>query len=255
MKIDFDLQNQTNVKINQDYFLNLTRELLGRNLKIRPKEVLVSLFIVTPEKIKTLNQQFRNKNTTTTVLSFPQDEPIKKGVRNEKIVLGDIFLCPEIIKQKSEPLDYYFRHGLLHLLGLNHQQMEKIENGHDLCEEKTSFSNSVRCALRGIWEALMSERNLRIHYYVAALAIGLGFILHISRLEWLFVFFAIATVVIMEMINIAVEKILDLTHPHYNQDVRFIKDIFASVVLISAFTAVVIAYIIFIPKVIALFSI
>jgi rRNA maturation RNase YbeY len=253
VKIDFDLQNQTTNKIDQEYFLNLTREFLNKNLKIRPKELLISLFIVSPEKIKKLNQQFRDKNEATTVLSFPQDEPLKKGVKNEKVVLGDIFLCPEIIKQRGGSLDYYFKHGLLHLLGLNHKQMEKVERGHDLCEEKPSFINSLKCALRGMWEALTNERNLRIHYFVAALAIALGFILHISRLEWLFVFFTIATVIIMEMINIAVEKILDLTHPHYNPDVRFIKDVFASVVLISAFTALVIAYIIFVPKIVALF--
>ncbi|MDD3773814.1 MAG: rRNA maturation RNase YbeY [Patescibacteria group bacterium] len=255
MKIEFDLQNETNVRINRDYFINQTRKLLNKNLKIRPKHILISLFIVRPKKIKRLNQQFRNKNVSTTVLSFPQDEPLKKGVRNEKIVLGDIFICPEVIKKRNENLNFFYEHGLLHLLGLNHKQMEKVQNGHDLCEEKPSFGNSVKCALRGMWEALMSERNLRIHYMVAIGVIIAGFIVHISRLEWLFVFFAIATTIMMEIINIAIERILDLTHLHYDQNVRFIKDLFASVVLVSAFTAVVIGSIIFIPKIIALFYI
>lgn len=255
MKIKFDLQNQTTVKIKRSFFINLTHKLLNKNLKIRPKEIFISLFIVNPKKIKKLNQQFRNKNTATTVLSFPQDEPLKKGVRNEKIILGDIFLCPEIIKRKGQTLDFYFKHGLFHLLGLNHKQMEKMENGYHFCEEKPSFLNSIKCALRGIWDALVSERNLRIHFMVATGVIAAGFIVHISRLEWLFIFFAIATTIIMEMINIAIEKVLDLTHLYYDQNVRFIKDIFASVVLISAFTAVVIGSIIFIPKIIGLFYI
>jgi len=252
--IHLDLQNETALKIDREHFLLLTKEVLKKNLKILPKEIFISLFLVNAKKIKKIGQTFLKSKTLGTVLSFPQDEPLKKGVQDEKVVLGDIFLCPKNIKQRKGHLDYFYIHGLWHLLGLNHKQMEQVENGREICEEKSSFANSVKCALRGIIESLAKERNLRIHYMVALGVIIAGFIVHISRLEWLFVFFAIATTITMEMINIAIEKILDITHPHFDRDVRFIKNIFASIVLISAFTAVVIGSIIFIPKIITLFS-
>ena len=255
MQIHFDLQNKTQFKISQKDLLSITKDAIEQFLGENGHEIFISVFFVSPAEIKKLNKEHRHKNRTTTVLSFPQDEPIKNKPDQKKIVLGDLFLCPEVIWDKGEhDLEFYFTHGLYHLLGFSHHEMASIPSTKYLVEEPTSLFNSFRCAFRGVFEGLRDERNLQIHYSIAALAIILGFSLHISRLEWLFVFFAIALTVVMEMINTAVEKILDLVHPHYNHEVRYIKDIFAAVVLISAFTAMVVASILFIPKIISLFS-
>jgi len=254
VKIHFDLQNKTQFKIAKNELLSITKNAVGQFLGKNGREIFISVFIVEQDEIKELNRKHRGKDQTTTVLSFPQDEPLKNKTDNKKIVLGDLFLCPEFIRDKNEhELDYYFTHGIYHLLGFSHHEMASIPATKHLVEEPTSLINSFRCAFRGVFEAIMTERNIKIHYLVAAIAVILGFILHISKLEWLFVFFSIALVVIMEMINIAVEKILNLVHPHYNCEVRYIKDVFAAVVLISAFTSVVIAGIIFLPKILRLF--
>lgn len=254
MNIHFDFKNKTQFKIQRSDLLLIIQKAVKQFLGTNGKEVFISVFIVTPYEIKQLNQEHREKNQATTVLSFPQDEPLKNEPDEKKIVLGDLFICPEVIQEKNEhELDYYFSHGLYHLLGFSHQQMASIPATKHLVEESPSIFNSFRCAFRGVFEGLRTEKNLQIHYAIAALTIIAGFTLHVSRLEWLFIFFAIAMTVVMEIINTAIEKILDLTHPHYNREVRYIKDVFAAIVLISAFTAVVIGSIIFIPKIIALF--
>ncbi len=89
------------------------------------KTIYLSIFIVGEHEIVRLNQKYRKKPCSGTVLSFPQDEPLKKRSQSERIVLGDIFLCPENIKQTQKPLLFYLWHGLLHLLGLTHKEMEK----------------------------------------------------------------------------------------------------------------------------------
>ena len=116
-----------------------------------------------------------------------------------------------------------------------------------------SLKKSFYCAFRGLNKALKSERNLRIHFCLALVAILLGILLKISKTEWLFLIMIIALVLIVEMVNTAVEKILNLVCKDTNGQVRFIKDLFAAIVLIAALGSVILGSIIFIPKIIGLF--
>lgn len=119
-------------------------------------------------------------------------------------------------------------------------------------EEKPTIAKSFACAFRGVAEGWISERNLRIHTLFAVLAISLACVLKVSLTEWLFLALIIGVVIITEMINTAVEKILDLVYKGKNGKVRFIKDLFAGVVLIASILSLVGGAIIFIPKIIAL---
>ncbi|MCD6422065.1 diacylglycerol kinase family protein [bacterium] len=120
-------------------------------------------------------------------------------------------------------------------------------------DPKPTILKSFACAFRGVKEAFLSERNVRIHFALATLAIILGFCLKISSVEWLFLCVVISVVLITEFINTAVEKILDLVYKGQNGKVRFIKDVFAGVVLIAAISSLVIGGIIFLPKIFQLF--
>jgi len=123
----------------------------------------------------------------------------------------------------------------------------------NLKEKKHTLFASFKCAFRGVGEAWISEKSLRIHFYLAFLVIILGFIFQISRTEWLFITMIIALVLTTEMVNTAVEKILDLVCKEANGEVRFIKDLFAAIVLIAALGSLIIGAIIFIPKIAVLF--
>lgn len=84
---------------------------------------------------------------------------------------------------------------------------------------------------------------------MGVLAIYLGFILNISNTEWLFLVFAIGLVIIAEAFNTAFEIDIDLTSPQYHPYARDTKDVAAGAVLISAFVAVIVGLVIFLPKI------
>ncbi len=118
--------------------------------------------------------------------------------------------------------------------------------------EKPSLAKSFTCAFRGLLEGWLSERNLKIHFFLAFVAIILAILLKISLIEWLLLVVIIGVVIITEMINTAVEKILDLVYQGSNGKVRFIKDLFAGVVLVASLISLIVGGLIFIPKIAAL---
>ena len=130
INLQFELINQTKYNLKKRLFLPLAKNILDKMLSqsLKDKEIHLNLFLVSAKRIKELNKKFRQKNSTTTILSFPQDEPLKKPKIGEKIILGDIFLCPEEIGKSENDLEYFFLHGLLHLLGLNHKEIDKYKN-------------------------------------------------------------------------------------------------------------------------------
>jgi diacylglycerol kinase (ATP) len=107
-------------------------------------------------------------------------------------------------------------------------------------------------AFRGIGFAFRTQHNLWIHLVLAAVAVGLGFRLKISRTEWCFIAFAIGLVIAAELFNTAIEWLVDMVSPEWNEKAGKVKDVAAAAVLVSAVTALAIGCIIFLPKLVAL---
>jgi len=103
-------------------------------------------------------------------------------------------------------------------------------------------------AWNGIMDAVRSERNFRIHLAFGLLAIFTGFLLRISRVEWALIVLVIGMVLVTELFNTAIEKVIDYLKPDIHPSAKFVKDVAAGTVLISAFAAVVIGCLIFIPR-------
>lgn len=75
---------------------------------------------VSESKMQMLNKQFRSIDRPTDVLSFPQDR-----IPTQKIShLGNMFIAPDVVKKKNEKLEDVIKHGLLHLLGYDHESDE-----------------------------------------------------------------------------------------------------------------------------------
>ena len=96
------------------------------------------------------------------------------------------------------------------------------------------------------------ERNGKIQLAVAVLAIGCSIALQISLNEWICVLVCIAAVPSLEMLNSAIEKLCDLICPDYHPSIKIIKDVSAGAVLWTSMISVVVAGIIFLPKIISL---
>ncbi len=124
-------------------------------------------------------------------------------------------------------------------------------------EEKKAFSliarlKSTTHAWRGLGIFLRTTHNSWVHIFFALLAVYMGFLLHISGIEWVMIVFAIGLVIVTEALNTAFEIDIDLTSPTYHPYARDTKDIAAGAVLISVLVAGIIGLIIFLPKIIDL---
>jgi len=122
-------------------------------------------------------------------------------------------------------------------------------------EKKKKFSISARLksathAWRGLGLLFQTSHNTWGHIFFGLLAIYLGFILHISNTEWLFIIFAIGLVLITEALNSTIEIDINLTSPEYHPYARDTKDVAAGAVLLSVMLAIVVGIIIFLPKII-----
>lgn len=109
------------------------------------------------------------------------------------------------------------------------------------------FIKSLRAAVNGIMEVLRSERNAKIHLGIAVLVVLAGIRLGISSAEWAAVFFAMLLVFLAEIVNTAIEKMLDLIDERRNPRVGIIKDITAGAVLVAATGALIVGITVFWP--------
>lgn len=108
------------------------------------------------------------------------------------------------------------------------------------------FSNTFKNARKGFRLVMKSELNIRIHVVIAFLVTLLAFVLKFSALEFCILFLAIATVIVAEMLNTAIEFALDsIYHNKYSRMVGMAKDISAGAVMFASVISVVIGLILF----------
>ncbi|UII54915.1 diacylglycerol kinase family protein [Cytobacillus spongiae] len=111
------------------------------------------------------------------------------------------------------------------------------------------FLRSFSFAYEGIKTAIKNERNLQIHFIVSVLVIVFGIIYSISMTEWVFICMLIGGVISLELLNSAIERVVDLVTDEYHPLAKQAKDIAAGAVLIYAILSVIVGGIIFIPRI------
>ncbi|MCX2482356.1 diacylglycerol kinase family protein [Pedobacter sp. MR2016-24] len=105
-------------------------------------------------------------------------------------------------------------------------------------------------ALSGIAYTTKTQLNFKIHLLAIAVVSLSGWFLKLTISEWLWIVLAIGLVLVTELVNTAIELLVDLVSPAFNPQAGKVKDIAAGAVLIAAAIAVVTGAIIFIPKLI-----
>ena len=130
-----EINNLTAVSIDQDFIKHIVDTVLkGENRE--KKEV--SLAFVGPRRIKEINRRYRKKNRVTDVLSFPESEVEMKEfgigeLQENKNILGEMVVCLKEVKKNSRRYKINFEtelarviiHGVLHLLGYDHEKSEE----------------------------------------------------------------------------------------------------------------------------------
>lgn len=109
--------------------------------------------------------------------------------------------------------------------------------------------NSFNYAVDGIIYSLKKEKNMKIHFFIAFIVLLSSLFFNFNRIEFLMLFFTISLVIITEMVNTAIEKIVDLYTDKYHPLAKISKDVAAGAVLIAALNALVVAYLLFFDRV------
>ncbi|MDY0234627.1 MAG: diacylglycerol kinase [Gudongella sp.] len=107
------------------------------------------------------------------------------------------------------------------------------------------FIDSFNYAISGILAALKLEKSLRVHYIAAITVMIASTLFNLSRIEFMILLFAVVLVVVLEMVNTAIEKTIDMITREYHPLARVVKDISAGAVLIATFNAVIVGYLLF----------
>jgi diacylglycerol kinase (ATP) len=104
-------------------------------------------------------------------------------------------------------------------------------------------------AVNGLRILFKEEHNSWVHLFAALLAIILGFVLDISKFEWVVIIIVIGLVLAMEAINSAIESLADFVSPEKQNQIKKVKDLAAGAVLLSAITSLIVGMIIFVPRI------
>lgn len=119
-------------------------------------------------------------------------------------------------------------------------------------EVNTNLFKSFGFAIEGIKLAYKYNRNIRIHSIVGIIALVLCFALSLSGYETAIVLVVILLVISAEMVNTAIEEMVDLIVQEHREQARIAKDVSAGMVLVCSIGAVIIGIIIFLPHILDL---
>lgn len=106
---------------------------------------------------------------------------------------------------------------------------------------------SFRFALVGLWYALRTQRNTRIHLSIAAAVVVVGLCLNLSHVQWAVLTLTIGFVLVSEMLNTVAETLVDLISPGYHPLAKVVKDVTAGAVLLTAIVSVVVGLLVLGP--------
>ncbi|HEL2057886.1 TPA: diacylglycerol kinase family protein [Streptococcus suis] len=109
---------------------------------------------------------------------------------------------------------------------------------------------SLEFATTGLFTAFKEERNMRKHAVSAVLVILAGMIFQVSITEWLFLLLSVCLVIAFEIVNSAIENVVDLASDyHFSMLAKNAKDMAAGAVLFVSGFAVLVGLLIFLPKI------
>lgn len=111
----------------------------------------------------------------------------------------------------------------------------------------TRLIKSFQYAFRGLAKVFREEQNLRVQVTAGVFAFVLALYLGINSTEWCILIVVSTIVLLMEIVNSAVERVTDVLKPRIHTYVKEVKDIMAAAVMLASILAVIVGIIIFYP--------
>ena len=108
--------------------------------------------------------------------------------------------------------------------------------------------DSFRFAVEGIVHVFRTQRHMRFHFFTVVVVLALGLLYRLNHVEMAVLFLAVSGVLITEMLNTAVESVVDMVTQAYHPLAKLAKDIAAGAVLIAAITAAMVGITIFLGE-------
>ena len=107
---------------------------------------------------------------------------------------------------------------------------------------------SFKNAFEGLSWAFRTQPNFKIHAICALIAIGVGWYVELSSLEWILLLFVIVWGISAELVNTALESVVDLITTEWRREAKIAKDVSAGAMLTVAVGAIIFAFFLLIPK-------
>ncbi|HBM76181.1 MAG TPA: diacylglycerol kinase [Clostridiaceae bacterium] len=104
---------------------------------------------------------------------------------------------------------------------------------------------SFNAAIDGIIYSVRTQKNMRIHFFIAIAVLFFSLFFDLSKSELMILFLSITLVIVAEMINTAIENTIDMFANYYHPLAKIAKNVAAGAVLVSAINAVLVGYLIF----------
>lgn len=130
-KVRINVQNLTKIQIDK----GLVRRISKKVLKSEKKQGDISIVFVSAKRMQDLNKRYRKEDRVTDVLSFSHDSIISEffNLPKEYFELGEIIVCLTKVKKNAKEfksdfekeLKWVIIHGILHILGYDHEKSEK----------------------------------------------------------------------------------------------------------------------------------
>jgi diacylglycerol kinase (ATP) len=114
----------------------------------------------------------------------------------------------------------------------------------------TNRLKSVRYAFKGLVILVKTENSIKLQLIIAGVVTIAGFYFNISTTEWLIQLIMIAMVMSIEGANTAIEHIADFVHPEQHPKIGLIKDVGAGAVFIASIVAIIVACVIYLPRIV-----
>lgn len=108
----------------------------------------------------------------------------------------------------------------------------------------TSFVESVNCAIEGILYTARTQKHMRHHFLAALVVLVAALLLRVTLLEFMLLALAISFVLFAELLNTAIEVVVDMISPEFHPMAKLAKDIAAGAVLVAAFGTAVMGYLV-----------
>ena len=105
--------------------------------------------------------------------------------------------------------------------------------------------DSFRYAVEGIVHVFRTQKHMRFHFFTVVLVLFIGLLLRLSRVEMAVLFIVVSGVLVAEMMNTAIESVVDMITQAYHPLAKLAKDIAAGAVLIASITAAIVGGILF----------